>query len=159
MTEDGPLTPDQATARLNLFIAELRSELGEAVLIQVHDRDGWRAVDLTPTRTGALAVWWTDFYLTGDGSTGDFLLVQAGHQGGRWELGRDEDDLSFMADLVRSVIAGRVVEVFGPSRSRVEVTLSDGTTTVEIGAQAPVGCLPVPGWMRHGRRVQYTPYR
>ncbi|WP_433012906.1 hypothetical protein [Kribbella sp. CA-294648] len=159
MTEGRSHLPDPISTRLALFLDELRGELGDAVSIEVEDRDGWRAVDLSPQRKDALGVYWTDFYLLGDGSPGDALQVEAGHQGGRWELGRDEDDLLLLMDLVRSVVAGRVVEVFGPARSRVEVTLSDGTEQVEIGAQAPVGCLPVPGWMRLGRRVHYAPYR
>lgn len=158
MTEGKSHTSDRVSTRLNLFLDDLRTELDEAVSVGVGDRDGWRAVDITPGRAGALAVSWTDFYLMGDGSPGDALQVEAGHQGGRWELGRDEEDLVFLIDLVRSVIAGRVVEVFGPARSRVEVTPSDGTRTVEVGARAPVGCLPVPGWMRLRRRVQYKPY-
>ncbi|MEV0283935.1 MULTISPECIES: hypothetical protein [unclassified Kribbella] len=159
MTEGRSHTPDSISTRLTLFLDDLTSELGDAVSITVENRDGWRAVDLLPRRERALALSWTDFYQAGDGSPGDALQVEAGHQGGRWELGRDEDDLLFLFDLVRSVIAGRVIEVFGPARSRVEVTLSEGTRTVEIGALAPIGCLPVPGWIRLGRRVEYAPYR
>ncbi|MEU4391002.1 hypothetical protein [Kribbella sp. NPDC023855] len=158
MTEGRSRLPDSISTRLAVFLDELRGELGDAVSIEVEDRDGWRGVDLSPKREDALGVYWTDFYLLGDGSPGA-LQVEAGHQGGRWEFGRDEDDLLLLIDLVRSVVAGRVVEVFGPARSRVEVTLSDGTKQVEIGALAPVGCLPVPGWMRLGRRVHYAPYR
>ncbi|WP_432948102.1 hypothetical protein ACQPXM_12775 [Kribbella sp. CA-253562] len=159
MTEGSSHTRDPISTRLGLFLDDLRSELGDAASIVVEARDGWRTFDLRPTREGALDVFWTDFYLLGDGSPGDALQVEAGHQGGRWELGRDQDDLLLLIDLVRSVVAGRVIEVFGPARSRVEVTLSDGTRKVEIGARAPVGCLPVPGWMRFGRRVKYAPYR
>ncbi|MGW1341881.1 hypothetical protein ACWCOV_12605 [Kribbella sp. NPDC002412] len=159
MTAGRSHAPDPISTRLGSFLDDLRSELGDAASIAVEDRDGRRAVDLLPRRERALAVSWTDFYLAGDGSPGDALQVEAGHQGGRWELGRDEDAALLLIDLVRSVIAGRVSEVFGPARSRVEVTLSDGTRKVEIGARAPVGCLPIPGWMRLGRRVNYAPYR
>lgn len=58
-----------------------------------------------------------------------------------------------------ALVAGRVSEVFGPGRSRVTVTLADGTSQSELGLTAPAGCLPLPFWTRWGRRVHYTPYR
>jgi hypothetical protein len=163
MTDGEPRTPDQIAARLDLFVDELRTELGDAASIEVEDHEGWRSVDLMPTRAGALPVSWEDFFPTrsADGlrDAGALQVESPGHPGGRWELNRDQDDLLFLMDYVRSVVAGRVVEVFGPDRSRVEVTLSDGTTVVETGGRAPVGCLPLPGWVRRGRRVQYAPYQ
>jgi hypothetical protein len=56
------------------------------------------------------------------------------------------------------VIAGRVVEVIGPSRSRVTVTLADGRTDTTSGATELSGCLPMPFWTKWGRKVRYTPY-
>jgi len=113
---------------------------------------------IQPTRAGALSVYWMDFFPTrsADGLTVAGTLQV---QGGRRELGREEHDLLFLMDLLRVVVAGRVVEIFVPDRSRVEVTLLDGTTAVETGALAPVGCLPLPGWIRRGGRVQFAPYR
>ena len=64
-------------------------------------------------------------------------------------------DVNFLTDVVRSVIAGRISEVLGPNRSRVEVTLSDGTTAVETGYSS---LLLNPGWRRRGQKVQYAPY-
>jgi hypothetical protein len=86
------------------------------------------------------------------------LQVEAGHWGGQWELDRDEAAVDFMEDLVRSVVAGRVVEVFGPGRSRVEVTLSDGSRAVETGGDGLRGLLPSPGWKSRGHRIRYAPY-
>ncbi len=108
-----------------------------------------------------LGVSWTDFFPveSPDSASAGALQVEAGHLGGLWELGRDAEDLAFLVDLVHSVVACRVVEVFGLARSRVEVTLSDGTVAVETGGVGPAGCLPVPGWVRRGRRVSYAPYR
>jgi hypothetical protein len=90
-----------------------------------------------PRRSDALAVTWLD--------VGEELQIQAGHGGGPWELGRNPEDVDFLEDVARSVIAGRVVEVFGPNRSRVEVTLADGTQAVETGYNGLRACLPKPG--------------
>lgn len=156
MAADNPSDP--VTLSLARLLDELRLELGDAATIAVEDRDYWRAVDLLPRRQDALAMSWTDFHSAPDGSPGDALQFTAGHQGGRWELGRDEDDLTLLIELVRSVLAGRVTEVFGPARSRVEITLSNGSREVQTGAQAPRGCLPLPGWPHRGHRIQYAPY-
>ena len=90
--------------------------------------------------------------------TGQAFQLEAGNEGGRWEVERSSEQLAFLEELARSVVAGRVVETLGPGRSRVEVTLADGTTEIETGYSAPRGCLPVPGWVRRGRRVEYTPW-
>jgi hypothetical protein len=89
---------------------------------------------------------------------GESLQIEAGHVGGRWELDRTMEDVDFIEQVVRAVAAGRVVEVFGPGRSRVEVTFPDGTQAVETGGVSPRGCRPSPGWVRRGRRVNYAPY-
>jgi hypothetical protein len=86
-------------------------------------------------------------------------MVIAGHEGGWWELGRMDYDVDFIEDVVRSVIAGRAGETFAPRRSRVDVTLGDGTVVHETGRD---GCLsvlgPLVGWTRWGRQVRYLPY-
>lgn len=108
---------------------------------------GIEVLSVTPSNSDARSMSWT--YL------GDEIVLEVGTHGGRWELERSEDDVSFMTDVVRSVIAGRIREVLGPKRSRVEVTLSDGATAVETGYSS---LIPRPGWRRRGRKVQYSPY-
>lgn len=107
---------------------------------------------MTPRKEGALALYWFD--------TGEELQVETGGGlGGRWELGRSEEDAAYLEDIVRSVIAGQVVEVSGPGdRSRVTVTLSDGTKDAETGYVGLSGCLPRPGWKRLGRHIRYQPW-
>lgn len=110
---------------------------------------------LQPTAPGALTVSLCE--LVGDG---DFIL-QAGHEGGSWELSGDPVDVAFARAVIQAVADGRVVEVFGPDRSRVEVTMADGSVAGQTG-YGPAGlrgCLPVPGWKRAGRRVAYSPWR
>lgn len=148
---------------------EVRALLGDLARSLAEELDGVAHVDrdeslewcsawtvIEPMRSGALGVVWTE-WLSGEGEGA--LQIEAGHQGGRWELGADRADVDFIEEVTRAVIAGRVVEIFGPGRSRVEVTTSSGEIQHETGSMAPRGCLPVPGWVRRGRRVGYVPYR
>jgi hypothetical protein len=57
------------------------------------------------------------------------------------------------------VIAGRVTEVFAYRRSRVTVTLEDGSTESETGYDGLTAWLPLPLWPRWSRTVRYLPYR
>lgn len=131
----------------------LAEELGDEVSV-IRDNDGpyLESTRFIPTNTKALPVTWIDF--------GDQLDVWAGHNGGWWEdVGRDPTALDYVEDLTRSVMEGRVTETFGPDRSRVEITLSDGAIDSETGSQGLRGCIPVPAWRRRGRQVRYEPYR
>ena len=144
---------DEFSAQLRGLAERLASELGASVEFEAEDYSEGRvhAYTLRPVVPGALPIYFTDM-------TGQALQLDAGSEGGRWEVERSSEQLAFLEELARSVVAGRVVETFGPGRSRVEVTLADGTTRIETGYSAPRGCLPVPGWVRRGRRVQYTPW-
>jgi hypothetical protein len=148
---DGGLPEDEITHRLRLFADALERELSATARVERGDlglEGGGYTVGLQPARAGAMAVSWTDF--------GDELGLYAGTRGW-WELDRDHDAVAFIEDVVRSVIAGRVYEVLGPARSRLVVTLSDGSQTHDTGYDA-LGLLPLPLWPRWGRRVSYTPY-
>ena len=77
--------------------------------------------------------------------------------GGNWA--ESEEDAAYLESIVRSVVAGQVEEVFGPGdRSRVTVTLADGTKDAGTGFVGLSGCLPRPGWKRLGRHIQYQPW-
>ena len=143
-------------ARLAAFTEELRIYLGDAATVT---RDGptedyTAQTTVTPHRAGALDVSWAEF---GYGDTGEVSLT-AGHIGGWFEMDGTMVNADDVEDIVRAVVAGRVVEVFGPGRSRVEVVVSNGEVWRETGGVAPKGCLPIPGWVRRGRRVEYLPY-
>jgi hypothetical protein len=143
------LTP--GVERSRGLAAGLVVELSDAARVLIDEVSGGMSVDVVPYRVGARSVSWVDF--------GDEIIVQVGEFGGRWELGGNEVDLAFLEDLVRSVVAGRVVEVFGVRRSRVVMVLADGTKETETGYDGPAGCLPMPLWPRWSRKVQYLPYR
>lgn len=90
-----------------------------------------------------------------------WLVVEVGrHGGGRWELGHDDAGVAMAKQLLAGVIAGRVVETIAPGRSRVVVTLDDGTTATETGYRGCLTALVVlPGWTRWGTTVRYEPYQ
>jgi hypothetical protein len=149
--DGGGGVPPPGVARSRGLAAALGVELSDAARVLVGDLIGGMSVAVMPYRVGARSVSWADF--------GDEIIVQVGEFGGRWELGGNEVDLAFLEDLVRSVVAGRVVEVFGVRRSRVVMVLADGTKETETGYDGPAGCLPMPLWPRWSRKVQYLPYR
>ncbi len=138
--------------RLRQLADRLERSLGEAAAIE-NDTSTvpGSLVRITPTRNDALGLVWIELRY-------GVVLETSGGPGGRWELSRSEEDIDFLEDIVESVIAGRVVEVFGPARSRVTVTLADGRTFSERGAVASEGCLPMPLWTKWGRKVHYAPY-
>ncbi|SDZ39634.1 hypothetical protein SAMN05444365_1135 [Micromonospora pattaloongensis] len=118
--------------------------------VKVDGVEGGISVSVTPRNPDARAFGWTDF--------SDELILEVGDYGGRWELEAGPEDVALLEDIVRSVIAGRVREVFAPGRSSVSVTLADASVETEIGGRGPTGCLPLPFWRRWSRSVQYAPY-
>ena len=150
-----PWWRDELGARLESLADDIEAEYSQVCTVvrtsgqRQHDiRNVW----VTPTNPAATAVGWDDM--------GSQLQAYAGGgHGGRWELDRSPDDVDFIEEVVHAAIEGRVAEVLGPSRSRVEVTLRSGEVVAETGGVAPGGCLPLPGWVKFGRRLQYEPYR
>jgi hypothetical protein len=144
---------DAVGQRLRQLAETLSEELGDSVSVSWDSAGPYiETTRFAPTNSKALPISWVDF--------GDQLDVWAGHNGGWWEdVGRDLSALDFVEDLTRSVMAGRVSETYGFRRSRVEVTLADGTSASETGSAGLRGCLPQPLWRRRGRRIQYEPYR
>lgn len=146
------LPREGATSKgLSQFADDLELSLGRSAVVERCNDLVLRGVTVTPTRVDALAFGWVEF---GD----EIVLETMGGPGGRWELGSTDDDLALLTDVAQSVIAGRVVKVFGHRRSRVTVTLANGQKLVEQGAYPPGGCLPIPLWTKWGRKVRYAPY-
>lgn len=144
---------DEIAERLAALAARLQTELRDSVVVTADSDGPWgTAITLAPTREGALAVTWNDFGVT--------LQLTAGHHGGRWEdIDRDEEGVQFIDHMVRAIVAGKVVEVFGLRRSTVRVTMPDGEVVEETGYEFPLGAIPLPGWRRRGHHVRYAPYR
>ena len=141
---------DAVGLRLAELAANLERELQDVASLEREDlgRGSWV---LTPNDQGAVGVAWIDW--------GDALHLEVlGGHGGRWELGRDDSDLSFLIDVVEAVVEGRVTETFGDRRSRVTVTMPDGSSESETGS-GPGGSLPRPFLARRGRVKRYPPDR
>lgn len=139
-----------ASARTLRIARALSGELAGAADVTIAEISPGISVNVVPHRAGARSVGWADF--------GSEIVVQVGEFGGRWVIGGDDEDLAFLEDIVRSVIAGRVSEVFAVARSRVVVTLADGSREAETGYDGLAGCLPLPLWPRWSRKIQYLPY-
>lgn len=145
------IAADPIAARLERLAADLERRYQNAVEIEREEVLGgtWTA---SPKRSGALSVSWIDM--------GEELQVEAlGGEGGRWELGRTDDDVGFIEAVVDSIAAGRAREVFAPARSRLTVTMEDGSNWAETGYAGLPGCLPLPFWRRWGRTAQYLPWQ
>jgi len=95
-----------------------------------------------------------------DVSCEQWIVIELGRIGGRWELGYDSGDLARAKALLGAAVAGRVTETTALGRSKVDVTLTNGTVVTATGYD---GCLtiliPLPGWTTWGRTTQYEPYR
>lgn len=147
---------DEVQRRLTLLREDVTRACAGLATVATSEASGMRFVDVAPIAPGALGFHWIEF--RSESGSVEALQVEAGHHGGRWELDATVEDVEFIWDVARAVIAGRVVETFGPGRSRVDVTLLNGELVRETGADAPRGCLPIPGWIRRGRTVAYEPY-
>jgi len=144
--------PDQVTMALAALESDLRARLGDAATVERDRSPGFRGhlVSVTPRRDGALSVSWIE-------APGEVIL-QAGVYGGRWELDHSTPSTEFVRQVLDAAIAGRIVEVFSLSRSEVTVTLADGSTATEAGSEGLRGLIPIPGWKRRGRRVEYKSF-
>jgi hypothetical protein len=132
--------------RVRGLVIELVRDRG-SVDVSSYGKD-LEVISVTPRNPGARAIWIC---------FEDSLIVEVGEVGGRWELGYSEGSVDFLQELLESVIAGRVEEVFAPARSMVIVTL-DGGIVRETGHDGPKALFPLPFWRRWGRRVRYMPY-
>ena len=138
---------DRVRGRLAALADQIEAAFGD--LVEVRRGERLPEVSIEPTREGACWVSWIELR--------DEVVLQVS-DGGRWELERTMEDVELLERIVESVAAGRAVEVFGPARSSVTVTLHDGSTETSGVRQGLKGCLPAPGWPRWGRKVQYLPY-
>jgi len=145
---------DEIEQRLAELEMRVRDELADCAQIERSSFGEGRIsmVSIRPLNPGALGVSWMEMHQE--------IILTAGHEGGRWELGWSQRDMDLVQDVVWSVVAGRAREVFAPKRSHVQITLASGKVEGETGRD---GCLtmvaPIPGWRRFGRKVQYSPYQ
>ncbi len=150
-------TADGATSEVLQQLEDYtRSLVGDSASISRFRFDDGRVegriegFEVTPTQPGARGI---------TVIAEQWILVEIGRQGGRWELDYTEDDTALARELIAAVVAGRVVETHGLGRSEVTATLADGSSRRETGYN---GCLtvliPQPGWRRWGRREANAAY-
>ncbi|NHA67467.1 hypothetical protein [Phycicoccus flavus] len=144
---------DAIEQRLEDLATDLEAQFGNAVRVQRSESAIGKTWTLTPANDRALGAVWIAFH------AGDLQLESGRGPGGRWELSRTSDHASFIEQAVHSIAAGRVTETTARGRSRVTITLPDGTPSRETGSVTPAGCLPLPLWPRWADTRQYEPYR
>lgn len=138
--DESVLPDDELAARLRTLELGLRAQLQGVAAVERSQIAPWLTVSIVPTKPDSLPISWEE------GRPGH-LVFQAGHNGGRWELERDEIGTSFIEAAVSAVIAGRVTETFAPGRSSVRITLRDGTWQQETGYGGSLSSLVLmPGW-------------
>jgi hypothetical protein len=149
VSEDPARHPqDEVAQRLRQLGESLRSRLGDQVkLAQQRMPDSPVTVTrVDPRREGACPFAWIEM---GDGE----LIVEAG-SGGRWELDRDLDAVSFLEKVTEAIVSGRVVDEIKRGRARLTVTFDDGSTTRStVTDESRDRQVPAAGQI-----VEYVPY-
>lgn len=84
-----------------------------------------------------------------------FLTLQVGAGGCRWETSYDETDVSTIMRVMRAVVEGRVEERSSLGRSSVRVTLDDGTVS-EATMRRPLAWLSA---RKNGAQRSFTTYQ
>jgi hypothetical protein len=150
--DDQILGEDAISARLHALAERLGARFGDLLEIRTEKLEKYpiTTVSVLPQNPKACSMSWIEM--------GQSELIIGVGRGGRWEELRDIGAVDFLEQVVAAVTDGRVVEVFGPGRSRVTVTFADGTSKRSSVGTAPTGCLPAPFWPRWGRKVTYSPY-
>ena len=117
---DRPPTDDEVAAQLARFVQAVRDDLGEAVVIEKESipDSSVEATSVAPQREGACTIYWLE--------VGSSELVLHVGDGGRWRLNRDLNAVKLIERIGRSVIDGRVQEVFALGRSEVSVISTTG---------------------------------
>ncbi|MFJ9523766.1 hypothetical protein ACIRPK_36800 [Kitasatospora sp. NPDC101801] len=138
--------------RLETLVERLKRDLDGVAEIKQRD-DGWFwDVVVRPGYAGPLGFSWLC-----QGDSADIVFgVDAG--GVRWELGRSVEELDLMETIIDALLRGDATAVFASGRCEMTITLGNGSKEVQSNRDFPSGCLPLPGWSRWGRRVDYEPY-
>jgi hypothetical protein len=79
------------------------------------------------------------------------LLLSFGDGTNQWELDWDEEAVAFIENVAGAVFAGRWNQYSAPGRKHLEVELDDGTVVTDTSYSAPVGLIPLPGWLRRAK--------
>ena len=142
-------TDDEVAKRLATLVTKLESRYGDsAVTKRPLEGVAGVATRLTPPTPGSCDATWIEM--------SDSELILTVGIVGRWELRRNLDAVKQIEGTVDAVVAGRVVRLFRWGRSSVIVTFSDGLS--ETSTRYDGLPIPVPGWRRFARRLNYVPW-
>lgn len=147
------MSRDDRQAVLRELAAFAKECAGDAAQIELssHHESALDFLEITPTRDGARAI-----AIIAE----QWLVVQVGDIGGRFELDWSPGDVATAKEIIAGVIDGRVTERFGRNRSVVVVSVPNGEEHAEVGVEGCLAALiPQPGWRRWGRLRTYAPYR
>lgn len=86
----------------------------------------------------------------------DDLLLSFGDGTNRWELDWSEESIEMIQGVIEAVCAGRWKQYSAPGRKHLDVEFADGTVVDSTGWQAPVGLIPMPGWLRRARKREQS---
>lgn len=143
---EGPGVDFPSTAPTLHLARQLRHELADVASVEINRKEPGLSVTITPNNTEARSFGWVDYP--------EEIILQVGEPGGRWILGSGPDDMTFLAAVAHSVVAGHVREVFARGRSVVSVLLADGSVETEAGYEGLMGWLPLPFWRRWLKSIQ-----
>lgn len=136
---------DPFTAATRRLIDYVRHEHDDRALVTV---DGDEVV-LRPRHGDGIVVGWDDY-------SENLVAVEIGSH--HFTLHRHRDQVDYLRDIVDAAIAGRIVELRGPGRSRLLIPRRDGTTARETGYSILLVLVPIPGWHRRAHRTTFAPY-
>ena len=87
----------------------------------------------------------------------DDLLLSFGGGTNYWELDWAEDSIVQIERTAEAVCGGRCRQYSAPGRKHVEIELDDGTVVDTTTYTAPIGLIPLPGWLRRAKRKAPRP--
>jgi hypothetical protein len=142
-------TDDEVATRLATLVARMQGCYGDsAVTREPLERIAGVRTRISPPNAASCHVTWIEM------SDSELILTVAVM--GRWELPRNLDGVKQIEDTVEAVAAGRVVQLFRWGRDSTVVTFSDGHSEISTWYRGlPI---PLPGWQRFARRVNYLPW-
>ncbi|MGJ9403550.1 hypothetical protein [Arthrobacter sp. KK5.5] len=142
---------DEVAVRWESLLEGLRSSLdGEANVVETHrstaaDAPVFAGAEFQPAKGSEPQL----FLLCIDGNE---LLLSFGDGANRWELDWNDDSLVMIERIAQAVCAGRWKQYSAPGRKHLDVELDDGTVVDSSGWEAPIGLIPMPGWLRRARK-------
>lgn len=146
----GECVVGESAARWESLLGRLRSNLDDGVSLEERrstEPDTWFLAEAV-LQVGDRA----EPRLVLDCLGEDDLLLSFGDGMNRWELDWSEETILMIQGVIEAVCAGRWRQYRAPGRKHLDVEMADGTVVDSTGWQAPIGLIPMPGWLRRARK-------